>query len=277
MNGMIAPGCLFALAVAAAAPATRPAPVPEPAPLPRLVLAVGPLVGPHAHGEAACMSSGSVSACEHTGNFFGVGANLELRARFAGPFFLHTRGAVVGNVRPRPYGVHSGLGALGIGLGAYSPLAFIRLEYMFVPTFGGSTYRPPFYDKEAGRDVWGTSAGMVSAGVRKYITRRLAAELWAGLVVGPRSRRTSLSEDAADDRILVSFLSSIGISFDLIPGRSQPTAKPSPTQPTTTAPATQPTQPVTQPTTAPPAAPQPVAPAPPPDTPATAEPAAPTP
>ncbi len=213
-----------ATAPAATAPATpapaTPAPA-TPAPLPRLALAIGPLVGPHATGEAACVSQDGVSACEHTGNFFGLGANLELRVRFAGPFYFHGRGAVLGNLRRRPYGVHRGLGAVGLGVGAYSPLAFVRVEYMFVPTFGPDTYRPPFYDKQAGRDVWGRSAGMFSAGVRKYVSPRVALELWAGLVVGPRSRRTSLSEEAADERILVSFLSSVGISFDPIAGRNR--------------------------------------------------------
>lgn len=251
---MLALGCTLALLAAA------PAPTPEPPPLPRLTLAAGPLFGPHAHGEAACQSRGSVSACEHTGNFFGVGANLELRARFAGPFYFHGRGAVVGNVRPRPYGVHSGLAAFGLGVGAYSPLAFIRVEYMLVPTLGPSTYRPPFFDKEAGRDVWGRSAGMLSAGVRKYVTRRLAAELWAGLVVGPRSRRTSLSEDAAEDRILVSFMASVGVAFDLIATRSKPAptpvAAPAPVAP---APASEPapTPPVAAPTPEPAPAPGP--------------------
>lgn len=212
-------------ATPASGPAKPPADTEAPDPLPRLTLAVGPLVGPHASGEAACMSNGEVSACEHTGNFFGLGANLELRVRAAGPMYFHGRGAVVGNVRRRPYGVHRGLGVLGVGVGVYGPLAFIRVEYMFVPTFGPSTYRPPFYAQEAGRDVWTRSAGMISAGVRKYVSRRVALELWGGLVVGPRSQRTSLSEEAAEDRVIVSFLSSAGISFDPIPGRNRPLTK----------------------------------------------------
>ncbi|MDC0718714.1 hypothetical protein [Nannocystis bainbridge] len=229
---------IFALAAAAGVPAPE-----APPPPPRLVIAGGALFGPHAPGEAACQTREGVQRCEHTGNFFGVGANLELRARAVGPLFFHARGAVIGNVRPRPYGAHKGLVDIGLGLGVYSRLAFIRVEYMFVPTFGPSTYRPPFYDKEAGRDVWGRSAGMVSGGVRKYLTPRLAGELWAGLVIGPRSRRTTLQEDAGADRVLVTFLASLGVSFDLIPGRAPPPPKPAPAPAPASPPSSLPTLP----------------------------------
>lgn len=228
---------IFALAAAAGAPAPE-----APPPAPRLVIAGGPLFGPHAPGESTCQTSDGVQRCEHTGNFFGVGANLELRARAVGPLFFHARGAVIGNVRRRPYGVHKGLVDVGLGFGVYSRLAFIRVEYMFVPTFGPNTYLPPFYDKQAGRDVWGKSAGMISGGVRKYLTPRLAGELWGGLVIGPHSKRTTLQEDAGVDRILVTFLVSLGVSFDLIPGRAPPPPKPAPAPAPTPAPA-QPTLP----------------------------------
>lgn len=220
---MLALGLTFAL-LAADGPTSKP--------LPRLTLAAGPLIGPHAHGEATCQSRGGSSVCEHTGNFFGVGVNLELRGQLFGPLYLQGRGLLVGNVRPRPSGVYTGLAGVGLGLGAYSRLAFIRAEYLFVPTLGPDTYRPPFYDKEAGRDVWGRSAGMLSAGVRKYFTPRLAGELWAGLVVGPYRRRTSLSEDASERGVNVSFLASVGISFDVLRGRTTPRpAQPAPPQP----------------------------------------------
>lgn len=249
---------IFALAVAAAG-----SPAPEaPPPRPRLVIAGGPLFGPHAPGEAACQVREGVQRCEHTGNFFGVGANLELRARIVGPLYFHGRAAVIGNVRQRPYGVHRGLVDIGGGLGVYSRLAFIRVEYMFVPTFGPSTYLPPFYDKQSGRDVWGRSAGMVSGGVRKYFTPRLAGELWGGLVIGPHSRRTTLQEDAGIDRILITFLASVGLSFDLIPGRAPPPPKPAPT--------TTPTAPVAAPAPAPAPEPAPAVTTPPPAAPAEA-------
>lgn len=245
---------IFALVAFAGPPAAEPPP-----PRPRLVLAGGPLFGPHAAGESTCQVRGGAQRCEHTGNFFGVGANLELRVRLVGPLYIQGRGAVVGNVRPRPYGVHRGLVDLGLGLGVYSRLGFIRIEYMFVPTLGPDTYRPPFYDQQAGRDVWTRSAGMLSGGVRKYFTPRLAGELWAGIMVGPRSRRTTLQEDAGIDRILVTFLASVGISFDLIPGRPAP-IKLAPVAPT--APVAAPPPPVPAPPTEPP--PQPVPPSQPP-------------
>ncbi|MCY1056957.1 hypothetical protein [Nannocystis sp. SCPEA4] len=248
---------IFALAAAAGSPAPE-----GPPPRPRLVIAGGPLFGPHAPGEAACQVHQGVQRCEHTGNFFGVGANLELRARIVGPLYFHGRAAVIGNVRQRPYGVHKGLVDIGGGLGVYSRLAFIRVEYMFVPTFGPNTYLPPFYDKQSGRDVWGRSAGMVSGGVRKYFTPRLAGELWGGLVIGPHSKRTTLQEDAGIDRILLTFLASVGISFDLIPGREPPPPKPAPTT-TPVAPTPVPTPESAPAVTAPaPAAPVPAAPVP---------------
>ncbi|HEY8377707.1 MAG TPA: hypothetical protein VIK91_14525, partial [Nannocystis sp.] len=117
---------LLALALAAA-----PSPPEDEAPpRPRLMLAGGPVFGPHAPGEATCQVRDGAQRCEHTGNFFGVGGNLELRVRLVGPLYLHGRGAVIGNTRPRPYGVHKGLVDLGLGLGVYSRLAFIRIEYM---------------------------------------------------------------------------------------------------------------------------------------------------
>lgn len=224
------PGLLLGTTLALA-----PAPA-DPPPLPRLQIAVGPMLGPHSLGEATCSTRENVTRCEHTGNFLGVGANLELRGQVTGPLYIHGRAAVVGNVRPRPLGVHRGLGALGIGLGAYSRLAFIRIEYMFVPTFGPDTYRPPLYDKNVARDVWTSSAGMISGGIRGYFSRRFSAELWAGVVVGPRARRTTLSEDANENRILVTFLTSVGLAFDILPGRTraapvQPAPTPAPAQP----------------------------------------------
>lgn len=227
------------LAFAAAGGSLAPEAPPPP---PRLVIAGGPIFGPHAPGEAACQTADGIQMCEHTGNFLGLGANLELRVRAVGPLYFHGRGAIVGNLRPRPYGVHKGLVDLGVGFGVYSRLAFIRVEYMFVPTFGPSTYLPPFYDKQDGRDVWSRSAGMVSGGVRKYLAPRLAGELWGGLVIGPRSRRTTLQEDAGVDRILISFLVGVNVTFDLIPGRAPPPPKPAPTTtPAPSAPAPAPT------------------------------------
>src|SRR5690606_21439906 len=74
---------IFALVAFAGPPAAEPPP-----PRPRLVLAGGPLFGPHAAGESTCQVRGGAQRCEHTGNFFGVGANLELRVRLVGPLYI---------------------------------------------------------------------------------------------------------------------------------------------------------------------------------------------
>ena len=185
-------------------------------PRPRLQVAAGFLFGPHALGEADCQDNDEYSECQHRGNFLGAGANLELRAQLYSVLYLHVRGMVVGNIRKRPYAVHSGLAGGGIGLGAYSRLAFIRGEYMLIPAFGPDTYVPPFYDKQVARDVYGVHAGMISGGLHKYVTPSLALEFWAGFVVGPSSRRTSVVEQVNEKRVLLTFLVSLGFTFDVL-------------------------------------------------------------
>ena len=107
---------------------------------PRLMVAAGPMIGPRVPGESACQWQSGTRVCEHTGHFFGVGANLELRVRALGPLYMQGRGIVLSNVKPRPDGVHSGIAGFGLGVGAYSRLAFVRMEYLFVPTFGPATF-----------------------------------------------------------------------------------------------------------------------------------------
>lgn len=175
------------------------------------------MFGPHAHGEASCQQLEEAYKCEHTGNFLGIGGTLELRAQLYKPLFLHARALVVGNVRK--LGVHRGLAGGGLGLGAYSRFAFVRAEYMILPTFGGDTYYPPFYDKPAGRDDYKLHAGMFTVGVRKYVGSRSSIEAWGGLVVGPRAHRTSLSAEAEEERVLISFMVSLAFTYDLIPAR----------------------------------------------------------
>lgn len=183
---------------------------------PRLQLAAGLVLGPHAVGEADCQSGDGFDGCQHRGNFLGTGVTIELRAQLFRALYLHVRGVVVGNVRRRPYAVHSGLGGAGIGLGAYSRLAFIRGEYMLIPAFGPSTYVPPFYNKQVGRDDYGIHAGMISGGLHKYVSPRTAIEGWAGLVVGPTSHRQTVTEQGSERRVLVSFMINLGVSFDLV-------------------------------------------------------------
>lgn len=192
-------------------------------PLPRLSLTVGGVFGPHAHGEAACQTIKEAYQCEYTGNFLGLGGTVELRAQLYRPLFLHVRGLLVGNMRSR--GVHRGMAGAGLGLGAYSRFAFVRGEYMLLPTLGPDTYYPPFYDKPAGRDVYHLHAGMFSVGVRKYISHRSSLEAWGGLVVGPRAERTSLSADAAENRLLVSFMFSLAFTYDIILARGYDPSK----------------------------------------------------
>ncbi len=202
---------------AAIVPQVR-APAPPP-PLPRLQLAVGFVLGPHASGEAGCQSSENFNGCQQAGNFLGGGATIELRAQLYKFLYLHGRGLLVANLRRQPHAVHRGLAGGGLGLGAYSRLAFVRAEYMLVPTLGPDTYVPPFYDKPEGRDRYGLHAGMLSAGVHPYVSPRVALEFWGGLVVGPSSQRRSLSEEVAVDRVLVSFLLNVGLVFDVVLAR----------------------------------------------------------
>lgn len=185
-------------------------------PMPRLTLSAGFILGPHAKGEAACQAVEGGTECQHNGNFLGAGATIELRAQLYRPLFLHVRGLVVGNVRKRPQAVHSGLAGGGVGLGAYSRLAFIRAEYLLLPTLGPDSYVPPFYAKAAARDDYGLHAAMLSGGIHKYVSPRVALEGWAGLVVGPSSRRTTLDAQANERRVLISFMLNLGLSFDVL-------------------------------------------------------------
>ncbi|MBA3549700.1 MAG: hypothetical protein H0T76_24745 [Nannocystis sp.] len=185
-------------------------------PLPRLTLSAGFIFGPHAKGEADCQSVDGGYECRHHGDFLGAGATIELRGQLYKLLYLHVRGLMVGNLRKRPRAVHSGLAGAGIGLGAYSRLAFVRAEYLLVPTLGGDQYVPPFYDKPEARDDYGLHAAMISAGVHKYVSPRVAIEGWAGLVVGPSSKRRTVNTQADEDRVLVSFMLNLGLTFDVL-------------------------------------------------------------
>ncbi len=187
--------------------------------MPRLQLAAGFVFGPHALGEADCQANDDYDECQHRGNFLGAGATIELRAQLYKVLYLHARGVIVGNVRRRPYAVHSGLGGAGLGRGVPSRLAFIRAEYMLIPAFGPSTYVPPFYNKQVARDDYGLHAGMLSGGIHKYVAPRTAIELWAGLVVGPSSKRTTLSAEVSEKRVLITFMVSLGLVFDVVLAR----------------------------------------------------------
>lgn len=204
----------------AAAPAPTSARAPEISPpLPRLTLSAGFIFGPHAKGEADCQEADGGYECRHNGNFLGAGATIELRAQLYKVLYLHVRGLLVSNLRKRPYAVHSGLAGGGIGIGAYSRLAFVRAEYLLIPTLGSDHYVPPFYDKPDARDDYGLHAAMISGGVHKYVSPRVAIEGWLGLVVGPSSRRTTVNSQADEKRVLVTFMLNLGLSFDVLLAR----------------------------------------------------------
>jgi hypothetical protein len=46
----------------------------------------------------------------------------------------------------------------------------------------------------------------------------MGAELWGGLMVGPRSTRT-IPDDPIERRTLLTFLVGVNVTYDLVPGR----------------------------------------------------------
>lgn len=189
---------------------------PKRLPFPRLVIAGGPIIGPHTYGNEECRSE--EARCETRGTFFGVGANVELRARLYKPLYVHLRGIVVGNAAPRGP-VHRGLVGGGLGFGAYARRVFGRAEYLLVDTFGNDRFARPFGNPGLGRDRWGHHAGLFSVGARLPFRQRLTAELWGGLMVGPRSTR-SISGEPIERRTLLTFIAGINIAYDVIPARA---------------------------------------------------------
>lgn len=200
------------------ASAPSPAPVPEASPVPdrplrtypRLVLAGGPVVGPHALGNEEC--NYDIGRCETKGSFIGVGVQMEARARLWKMIYAHARGLVVGNVSPNDR-IHRGLWGVGAGVGLMGRRAFGRAEYLFLDTFGDNHFEPPFYDGEVASDEWGHHAGMLSVGFRQPLPKGVSAELWGGLVIGPRSVRR-VPDIEPDERVLTTFLVGLNVSWD---------------------------------------------------------------
>ncbi|MBX7082648.1 MAG: hypothetical protein K1X88_25810, partial [Nannocystaceae bacterium] len=184
---------------------------------PRLQLAAHVLAGPHAFGNEECRSE--QVRCEAHGTFFGLGVGAELRARLYRPLYLHVRGLFVGNVSPRDP-IYRGLGGGGLGLGAYGRRVFGRAEYLLVGAIGDNHFTRPFGSGEVGTDRWGHHAGLFSAGARLPVRPRLSAELWGGLMVGPKSVRT-LPDEPAERRVLLTFLIGLGVAYDLVPDRKR--------------------------------------------------------
>ncbi|MBC8069752.1 MAG: hypothetical protein IAG13_15550, partial [Deltaproteobacteria bacterium] len=186
---------------------------------PLLVIAGGPMVGPHAFGNEECREQ--LARCETTGTFFGLGANVELRLRVWRPLYVHLRGVIVGNAAPQQRDpLYKGLGGGGIGFGAYSKHVFGRAEYLLVSAFGSDRFGRPFGDSAVGRDTWGHHAGLFSVGARLNFKPRLAGELWGGLMVGPKSNR-QLPDEPIERRTLLTFMAGINIAYELIPARER--------------------------------------------------------
>lgn len=186
---------------------------------PRLVIAGGPVVGPHAFGNEECRAE--LARCETTGTFFGVGANLELRAQVWRPLYLHVRGVIVGNASPRNRDpVYKGLGGGGIGFGAYAKHVFGRAEYLLVAAIGDDHFGRPFGDGNVGRDRWGHHAGLFSVGGRLPLHRRVTGEIWGGLMVGPKSAR-ALPDEPIERRTLLTFLAGVNIAYDILPAKKR--------------------------------------------------------
>jgi hypothetical protein len=176
------------------------------------VIAGGPIVGPHALGNEQC--DAELGRCETKGSFLGLGGQIELRVRLWRMIQAHARGLAVGNVARDK--VHRGLAGAGLGVGLGGRRAFGRAEYLLLGTFGDDHFEPPFFEGEVGTDTWGHHAGMVSVGFRQPLPHRLAAELWGGLVIGPRSVRT-ISDMTPEERVLTTFLVGLDVSWDVLP------------------------------------------------------------
>ncbi len=183
---------------------------PPPRQYPRLIIAGGPLIGPHAIGNQQCSSE--EIRCEKKGSFFGAGAQLELRARLYRPLYLHLRGVAARNVSPNAP-VYSGIAGGGIGLGAYGKRIFGRAEYLLLQAFGDDRFEPPFADGLVARDEWGNHAGMLAVGFRQPLPRGLALELWAGPMFGPRSVRF-VPQSEPDERLLTTFMLGFNLAWD---------------------------------------------------------------
>lgn len=182
---------------------------------PRLVIAGGPMIGPHALGNQECRSNDR--RCVTAGGFFGVGLQAEVRAQLWKPLYAHVRGVFSGNAAPRRNDpLHTGMWGLGVGFGAYGRRIFARGEYLFVDTFGDDTFTPPFHTARTGKDVWGHHAGLISVGFRQLLGERMAIELWGGPMIGPRSTRTTIPTEPVERRILPTFLIGINVSGDVV-------------------------------------------------------------
>jgi hypothetical protein len=178
---------------------------------PRLVMAAGPMIGPHAIGNEECRPE--EAECQTTGSFFGAGVQLEIRPQIYEILYFHARPFIVGNgARDK---VYSGAWGAAGGFGVYGQHVFGRAEYVFLDAFGDNTFAPPFFTEEVARDEFGYHAGALSVGFRLQLKDRVGLELWGGPMFGPRSTRTIPGEDP-ERRTLITFLIGLNVSVDIV-------------------------------------------------------------
>lgn len=183
---------------------------------PPLVIAGGPLVGPHAIGNQECRSE--EARCETNGAFFGFGVTAEVRARIYKLLYAHLRPFVAPNVSTNSR-IYRGVVGGGVGVGVYGHHIFARGEYILLHAYGDNTFAPPFFDAKTASDHWGNHAGMLAVGFRKQVVPRVGIELWGGPMFGPHSvRRFPTGE--VDRRALVTFMVGFGVSVDAVLDRS---------------------------------------------------------
>jgi hypothetical protein len=181
---------------------------------PALVIAGGPMIGPHAIGNEDCRPE--ESECQVTGAFFGAGAQLEIRPQIYEILYLHARPFIVGNgARDK---VYSGAWGVAGGLGVYGQHVFGRAEYVFIDAFGDNTFAPPFFTERVARDDFGYHAGALSVGFRLQVKDRVGVELWGGPMFGPTSVRRIPGEDP-ERRTLITFMLGFSVSVDVVKAR----------------------------------------------------------
>ena len=180
---------------------------------PLLVLAPRFLVGHITAGEKHEVLEGGTLMVEKTGRFLGVGGDLDLRIRFFRFVYGNVRFAALGNVlRDSPY---STLLYPAAGVGVYSRLAFLRLEYLHLIPLGAGKYRSAG-NEEIVHERWKPYAGALTGGLRlRFGNDRVKGELTAGMVIGP-SRRFTDPLDERERALTFTFLTGLGVSFDLV-------------------------------------------------------------
>ncbi|GEM_PF-49576 len=186
-------------------------PRPEP---PRIVMAVGPILGPHEFGREDCRGSADIARCERGGVFLGLGGNIEARVKLVGLLYAHIRFVAAGNVTARDR-VYSAIVIPGFGLGVYHRLVFVRGEVMSTVALGSSTFVPPFETRPTARDEWGYVSGLISVGVRIPLWSAGGLELWGGPMIGPRAR-AYIPEQPVESRIKATFLAGVSVYFDVL-------------------------------------------------------------